>query len=42
MPLTVRAQVVDIRADTPKGSDRFLVDTNAWYWLFYPSRAVQR
>lgn len=40
MPLTVRAQVVDIRADTPKASDRFLVDTNAWYWLFYP-RASQ-
>ena len=40
MPLTVRAQVVDIRADTPKDSDRFLVDTNAWYWLFYP-RASQ-
>lgn len=36
MPLTVRAQVVDIRADTPKDSDRFLVDTNVWYWLYYP------
>lgn len=40
MPLTVRAQIVDIRADTPKDSDFFLVDTNAWYWLFY-SRASQ-
>lgn len=38
MPLTVRAKIVDIRADTPKDSDVFLVDTNAWYWLFY-SRA---
>lgn len=38
MPLTVRAQIVDIRADTPKDTDVFLVDTNAWYWLFY-SRA---
>lgn len=38
MPLVVRTQVVDIRADTPKDSDIFLVDTNAWYWLFY-SRA---
>lgn len=35
MALTVRAQVVDIRADAPKDSDVFLVDTNAWYWLFY-------
>lgn len=38
MALTVRARIVDIRADTPKGTDVFLVDTNAWYWLFY-SRA---
>ncbi|MBK7236349.1 MAG: PIN domain-containing protein [Sterolibacteriaceae bacterium] len=38
MPLVVRAQIVDIRADKPKDSDVFLVDTNAWYWLFY-SRA---
>lgn len=35
MPLSVRAKVVDIRADTPINTDRFLVDTNAWYWLFY-------
>ncbi|MDP2811849.1 MAG: PIN domain-containing protein [Rhodocyclaceae bacterium] len=40
MPLVVRAQIVDIRSDTPKDSDVFLVDTNAWYWLFY-SRASQ-
>ncbi|MHB0917331.1 MAG: PIN domain-containing protein [Thiobacillus sp.] len=38
MPLIVRAKVVDIRADTPNSFDVFLVDTNAWYWLFY-SRA---
>ncbi len=38
MALTVRAQIVDIRADTPKDTDVFLVDTNAWYWLYY-SRA---
>jgi predicted nucleic acid-binding protein len=40
MALTVRAQVVDIRADKPQSTDVFLVDTNAWYWLFYP-RATQ-
>lgn len=40
MPLVVRAQIVDIRADTSKDTDCFLVDTNAWYWLFYP-RASQ-
>lgn len=38
MALTVRARIVDIRADTPKDTDVFLVDTNAWYWLYY-SRA---
>ncbi|WP_295454678.1 PIN domain-containing protein [uncultured Thiodictyon sp.] len=40
MSLTVRARVVDLRTDAPKNSDVFLVDTNAWYWLFYP-RASQ-
>ncbi len=40
MALVVRAQIVDIRADTPKNTDRFLVDTNAWIWLYYP-RASQ-
>lgn len=40
MSLTIRAKVVDIRADTPRASDRFLVDTNVWYWLCYP-RASQ-
>lgn len=40
MALTVRAKVVDIRADTPKDSDVFLVDTNAWYWLFYSRASV--
>jgi hypothetical protein len=42
MPLVVRAQIVDIRADTPKDSDVFLVDTNAWYWLFYSRASVSR
>lgn len=32
---TVRAAVVDIRQDTPKREDAFLVDTNVWYWLTY-------
>lgn len=33
--LTVKAQVVDIRVDTPFPEDRFLIDTNVWYWLTY-------
>ncbi|MFM7426512.1 MAG: PIN domain-containing protein [Elainella sp.] len=32
----VRAEVIDISADSPKPTDRFLVDTNVWYWLTYP------
>ena len=33
--LTVQATVVDIRSDTPKPYDTFLVDSNVWYWLTY-------
>ena len=32
---TIRADVIDIRQDTPKPDDVFLVDTNVWYWLTY-------
>jgi hypothetical protein len=32
-----RAQVIDIRTDTPRPTDSFLVDTNVWYWHVYPS-----
>jgi predicted nucleic acid-binding protein len=31
----VRATIVDIKADRPQAGDRFLIDTNAWYWLTY-------
>jgi hypothetical protein len=37
---TVRAQVIDIRRDSPRSTDAFLVDTNVWYWLAYPSAAA--
>ncbi|WP_152226414.1 PIN domain-containing protein [Pseudomonas sp. SCB32] len=40
MPVKVRANVVNITTDTPKANDVFLVDTNAWYWLFYPKASV--
>jgi predicted nucleic acid-binding protein len=36
----VQANVVDIQADRPQVGDRFLVDTNVWYWLTY-SRSNQ-
>lgn len=31
----VRAEVIDLRSDTPQNNDLFLVDTNVWYWLTY-------
>ncbi len=31
----VQADVIDIRNDIPKPEDKFLVDTNIWYWLTY-------
>jgi hypothetical protein len=31
----VRANVIDIQRDRPQTGDRFLVDTNVWYWLTY-------
>jgi hypothetical protein len=33
---TVRAQVIDVRTDTPRPTDKLLVDTNVWYWYAYP------
>ena len=37
MPINynVRAEVIDLRSDTPRDDDMFLVDTNVWYWLTY-------
>jgi predicted nucleic acid-binding protein len=42
MPLnyTVKAQVVDIRTDTPKKDDKFLVDSNVWYWCGYTNASI--
>lgn len=36
----INADVIDIRCDTPKPDDIFLVDTNVWYWMTY-TRASQ-
>lgn len=33
--LSVRASIVDITTDHVEASDRFLVDTNVWYWQTY-------
>ena len=31
----IKAQVVDIRKDSPRKEDAFLVDTNVWFWMTY-------
>ncbi len=36
----IRAEVVDINADSPTATDVFLVDTNVWYWMTYPNAAT--
>lgn len=33
--LHIAVDVVDVRLDTPLATDRFLVDTNVWYWMTY-------
>lgn len=37
---TVRAQLVDIRTDAPRVTDRFFVDTNVWAWAHYPGSHI--
>ncbi|MBW4666702.1 MAG: hypothetical protein KME60_04475 [Cyanomargarita calcarea GSE-NOS-MK-12-04C] len=37
---TVKAEVVDIRSDSPKKDDIFLVDTNVWYWYTYTNASI--
>jgi hypothetical protein len=38
---TVRAQVIDVSADTPQPTDALLVDSNVWYWFAYRSAGNQ-
>ncbi len=37
---TIQAQIVDIRKDSPRSDDIFLVDTNVWYWHTYTNANV--
>jgi predicted nucleic acid-binding protein len=37
---TIQAQIVDIRKDSPRSDDIFLVDTNVWYWHTYTNATV--
>lgn len=34
---SIKATIIDISSDIPKTEDVFLVDTNVWYWMTYPS-----
>jgi predicted nucleic acid-binding protein len=34
---TIKAEVVNIIPDQPKAEDIFLVDTNVWFWMTYPT-----
>lgn len=36
----VRAEVIDVRIDSPNSEDTFLVDTNIWYWITYPAAST--
>jgi hypothetical protein len=36
----VAAQVVDVRNDTPRAGEAFLVDTNVWFWITYPRASL--
>ncbi|MDX2212588.1 MAG: hypothetical protein SFY66_04785 [Oculatellaceae cyanobacterium bins.114] len=38
--LSVQADVIDIRNDTPQQDDIFLVDTNVWFWQTYSNASV--
>ena len=39
-PQRILADVVDIRNDTPKSDDVFMVDTNVWYFTTYTKASL--
>ena len=36
----IAADVIDIRVDSPKPEDVFLVDSNVWYWMTYTKASL--
>lgn len=32
---SIRSTIIDLKKDTPKGSDTFFIDSNVWYWMTY-------
>lgn len=43
MPInyTIRADVIDIQADTPQNEDTFMVDSNVWFWMTYSGASTE-
>ena len=37
---SISADITDIRVDTPKPGDVFLVDSNVWYWMTYSKASL--
>ncbi len=36
----IAADIIDVRVDTPKAEDVFLVDSNVWYWMTYTKASL--
>ncbi len=36
----IASDIIDIRVDTPKPEDVFLVDSNVWYWMTYTKASL--
>ena len=36
----ITADIIDVRIDTPKQEDIFLVDSNVWYWMTYTKASL--
>jgi len=36
----IKANVIDIRSDNPQKTDRFLVDSNVWFWIAYSKASL--
>lgn len=40
MPISVTADVVDLRTDQPRQDDVFFIDSNVWFWVGYTNASV--
>ncbi len=41
MPINVQADVINLTSDQPKATDKFLIDSNVWYWIGYSNASIQ-